>query len=137
MVQRSGPSMVRITRAEYQGLLADRQRLRSFEPGLSVSVNPGSGGALLIDRDASFAVPTNPGAGSVSPIDLDADLAAFIRARLGRLTLHEIAWACYEQFGPDRAPSKSAIHRYWVRLNSRSDVKKERLKSFKGSKSVT
>ena len=61
----------------------------------------------------------NPGYGRRSPIDCDDQLAAFIKPKLGRVALHEIARLCHTEFGPDRAPSKSAIHRYWCRLNEK------------------
>jgi hypothetical protein len=63
------------------------------------------------------SVAPNPGKGSVSPIDRDSELAAFIRPQLGRTGLHAIAAACEARFGKQRAPSKSAIHRSWMRLN--------------------
>jgi len=98
---------VRISRVEYEALLADRERLRALAPGLSVPVNPGFGG--------------------VSPIDRDPELADFIRERLGRMELARIAAVCALRFGPDRAPSKSAVHRFWKRWNRPPRVVKRRL----------
>ena len=64
-------------------------------------------------------VPPNPGhGGGPSPIDLDPELSTFIRERLGRDPLYRIAALCVERFGADRAPSKSAIHRFWMRCNA-------------------
>jgi hypothetical protein len=59
----------------------------------------------------------NPGYGRRSPIDCDDQLTTFIKPKLGRVALHEIARLCRAEFGPNRAPSKSAIHRFWCRLN--------------------
>ncbi|MBB3809917.1 hypothetical protein [Pseudochelatococcus contaminans] len=50
-----------------------------------------------------------------SPIDRDPELATFIASRLGLQTISQIASECRENFGSQRAPSKSAIYRYWIR----------------------
>jgi hypothetical protein len=42
----------------------------------------------------------------------DTEVCDFIKDRLGRLTLTELAAICRERFGPARAPSRSALHRY-------------------------
>lgn len=47
-------------------------------------------------------------------VDEDPDVRTFVEDRLGRLTLDEIVALCREAFG-GRAPSRSAIHRYWQR----------------------
>lgn len=60
--------------------------------------------------------------GTPSPIESDAEVQAFLDDRLGRLTFEEIAAACRRHFGADRAPSRSAIHRYWKRVRSGSVV---------------
>jgi hypothetical protein len=48
-------------------------------------------------------------------IGLDAEVRAFVDDRLGRLTLSEISTECVAAFGKERAPSRSGIHRYWMR----------------------
>ena len=45
----------------------------------------------------------NPGFGGRSPIDSDDELAAFIKPKLGRVGLHEIARLCRFEFGENRA----------------------------------
>ncbi len=49
-------------------------------------------------------------------LDRDPEIAAFVTERLGRMTLADIASKARARFGPDRSPSKSAIHYYWHRL---------------------
>lgn len=100
-------ALITIPRVEYDALLACREQLQRLSNGQSVAVNPGQGGR--------------------SPIEFDPELAAFIRDRLGRDRLTAIAAACRSRFGPSRAPSKSAIHRYWLRLNGRKSTPKRRL----------
>jgi hypothetical protein len=95
---RTAPALMEISAETYRALLVVRDWLAAFEPSRMVSANPG--------------------AGSVSAIDRDPELAAFIRARLGRVRLVDIALECGARFGAGRAPSKSAIHRYWKRLNA-------------------
>jgi len=48
----------------------------------------------------------------------DPDVRAFIDESLARLTFVQLADACRERFGAKRAPSKSAIHRYWLRTRA-------------------
>ena len=98
MVENSGET-VTIPKAEYDALLADRNRLHEVPADPSVPPNPGHGGRP-------------------SPIDLDQEVAAFIRAHLGKEKLARIVELCREQFGTKRAPSMSAVHRYWVRCNA-------------------
>jgi hypothetical protein len=50
-----------------------------------------------------------------SRIDLDPELRAFIHELLPHCTFAEIAAECAKRFGKPRAPSKSAVHRYWQR----------------------
>lgn len=52
-------------------------------------------------------------------IEADPEIRAFIDERLGRLTLEEIAAACRQQFGAERSPARSSIHRYWDRVRRR------------------
>jgi len=54
----------------------------------------------------------------VSPIYRDPEVRDFIEDRLGQWTLKEIHEACRKRFGKSRAPSRSAIHRHWVRMRS-------------------
>lgn len=56
---------------------------------------------------------------SRSPIDRDPEVATFIANRLGRMTFSDIREACLDRFGADRAPSRSAIHLYSIRVASR------------------
>jgi hypothetical protein len=98
-------ALVTLPRAEYDALIASRERLAMIE-------------AIIAEKpeQATFTVPPLPGSGPGSPIDSDPELAAFIREQMGKMKLVEIAAACRARFGAERAPSKSAIHRYWVRL---------------------
>lgn len=97
---------VRIPKTEHQALLACHERLKALESGVPI--------------------PPSPGYGGVSPIDRDPELSAFIRERFGRYFLADIAACCRDQFGTRRAPSKSAIHRFWMRLNGlRSPLKRQ------------
>ncbi len=54
--------------------------------------------------------------GRLSRFDLDPEVAAFVRERLGTMPVVRIADAALARFGPDRAPRKTAICRYWHRL---------------------
>jgi hypothetical protein len=51
----------------------------------------------------------------------DPEVQQFVAAALKTMGFKAIAAACSERFGPERAPSKSAIQRYWIalRLSSR------------------
>jgi hypothetical protein len=53
--------------------------------------------------------------GESSKILGQPDVLPFVQDRVGRLTVDEIVTACRETFG-ERAPSRSAIHRYWQKL---------------------
>ena len=55
-----------------------------------------------------------------SPIDLDIELAAFLAEALQRQIIRDVHAACLARFGPDRTPSKSAIHRFWQRFRAGS-----------------
>lgn len=107
---------VTITRSEHDRLLADRDLLAALQTilvPLTEALAKRSPQAMI----GVTRVSPNPGYGSVSPIDRDPELAAFIRPLLGKSTVQEISDLCRERFGPDRAPSKSAIHRFWKRSN--------------------
>lgn len=52
----------------------------------------------------------------LSKCDLDPEVGTFVRERLGTMTCRSIADQAASMFGRDRAPSKSSIHSYWVRL---------------------
>ncbi len=54
--------------------------------------------------------------GQPSRIVGDPEVRAFIDARLSTMTFVELAEAARVEFGLPRAPSKSAIARYWHRL---------------------
>lgn len=43
----------------------------------------------------------------------DAEVNAFVNSRLQVESFTAVAQECLERFGPLRAPSKSALHRYW------------------------
>jgi len=48
-------------------------------------------------------------------IDADPELAAFVAARIDRMTFHQLAAAVAETFPPARRVGKSAIHAWWQR----------------------
>lgn len=48
-----------------------------------------------------------------SVVKHDPDVKCFVLQCLKTMTFKEAAAACLEKFGKERAPSKSAIHRYW------------------------
>lgn len=50
--------------------------------------------------------------GRPSSIEKDPELEEFILAQSGNQTLQHIVELCVEEFGEERAPSKSALHRY-------------------------
>lgn len=123
---------VTLSKAEHDSLVADRQLLMAVQstlralcgtidrrPDLDMTaLAPGAAERWIAEGVASLPpVPPNPGAGGSSHIDRDPELAAFIRQHLGKTPLPEIPALCRDRFGPDRAPSKSAIHRYWKRCN--------------------
>jgi hypothetical protein len=56
--------------------------------------------------------------GRFSFVNKDPEVAAFLEDRLGRLTVGEARAACLAQFGPDRTPGRSTIHRFWSRLRA-------------------
>lgn len=51
--------------------------------------------------------------GTPSKIRRDSEVRAFVEARLQQTSFQALAEECRERFGRERAPSKSAIHRYW------------------------
>ena len=55
--------------------------------------------------------------GRLSRFDQDPEVAAFVQERLGRMPVVGIAEAALARFGPERAPRKTAISRYWHRLD--------------------
>ena len=58
--------------------------------------------------------------GRLSRFDQDPEVAAFVRARLGTMPVTEIEALVLAEFGPDRAPRKTAIWDYWRRLRAES-----------------
>ena len=56
--------------------------------------------------------------GRPSKIADDAEVRRFVDTALERMTFEAIAAACRARFGVERAPSKSAVHRYWLAYRS-------------------
>lgn len=54
--------------------------------------------------------------GNPSRILSDPDLRAYVDEKLPTMTFEQIVAACREKFGPERAPSKTAIGRYWTSI---------------------
>ena len=54
--------------------------------------------------------------GPLSKCDRDPEVGAFVRERLGTMTITKIAELTQARFGPERAPRKTAIWKYWHRL---------------------
>ena len=52
-------------------------------------------------------------AGHPHKILRDPEIETFVETALPSMTFKAIADACLERFGPERAPRKSAVHRYW------------------------
>lgn len=59
--------------------------------------------------------------GGHSRIDSDPELLAFILGLPAHLTYPQIEAACRAKFGAERAPSKSAVHRFVQRLRYPND----------------
>lgn len=110
---------ITISKAEHAALLKDRELLIAMRDVLETLVHGIAKRSHLAMRGVAPVAP-NPGFGRVSPIDRDPELADFIRSLMGREKLTQIAALCVARFGPDRAPSKSAIHRFWQRCNEPS-----------------
>lgn len=51
-----------------------------------------------------------------SRIENDREIAVFLVERFGLLSLEEIVREGRARFGSDRVPSRSSIHRFWMRL---------------------
>lgn len=58
-------------------------------------------------------LPGNPGR-----LARDPEVRVLVDELLPRMTFAAIAAECRRRFGPDRAPSKSAIGRYWLHLTA-------------------
>ena len=52
-------------------------------------------------------------AGRPHKVLCDPEVEAFVAAALASMTFAVIADACLERFGPQRAPGKSSLARYW------------------------
>lgn len=52
----------------------------------------------------------------VSKIDQDPEIKAYMRAISGPVTIRELRNALIARFGTDRVPSKSALHRYLMKM---------------------
>jgi hypothetical protein len=57
--------------------------------------------------------------GRPSKIAGDPEVRQFVNAAFKTMTFVEIAAACLVRFGPERAPTKSSVHRYWLAVRSR------------------
>ena len=114
MTEQDGSSIT-ISKADYDALLADRQALAGFRDVLRQVLK-----ALEARPRLGLQVRTRPvvvpGPAGRSAIDGDAELSGFIRPLLWHEKLEQIVALCRDRFGPGRAPSRSAIHRYWMRL---------------------
>lgn len=120
---------ITISKTEYDALVADRRALAGFHEVLhqmlqALDARPHRDIQVLVQP---VPVPI-PGPASRSAIDSDVELSIFIRPLLGHETLDRIVESCREHFGPDRTPSKSAIHRFWMRLRHSQSVFKTCLK---------
>lgn len=82
----------------------------------------------LVAISQIVGLPANPGSGQVSPINRDPEVLDFIRSGLGKSNLTDLVRQCRERFGEERTPSKSAVHRFWQRLNGIKPTSKRRLK---------
>ena len=91
----AGVEVVTIPLADYAALLDCRRQLA----------------ALHATRERSTASPR-------SRIGRDPELATFLAECFGRMLLYEAHAAARERFGAKRAPSRSAIDRYWRRLRA-------------------
>ncbi len=49
-------------------------------------------------------------------IELDAAVKTFVDEMLPEMGFVALAQACRDVFGPDRAPSKSTLHKYWQKM---------------------
>ena len=56
--------------------------------------------------------------GSIGKIAGDPALRAYVNRHLKKSTFADLAAKCRERFGAERAPSKSAIGRYWHRTQA-------------------
>lgn len=54
-----------------------------------------------------------------SRVERDPEVAAYLAECLGRMMLKDAYTSCRERFGPDRAPGRTTIQRYWARLRER------------------
>jgi len=60
-------------------------------------------------------------------IMIDPEVRAFVDDAMKRMTFQEVAAAAQEQFGTERAPSPTSVHRYWQsRQNQRGRSRKAR-----------
>jgi hypothetical protein len=59
-----------------------------------------------------------PRFGPVSKVDRDPEVRDFLADRLGRLTLDETIRECRKEFGADRTPGRSSVHKFWSRLRT-------------------
>ncbi|MCR4331510.1 MAG: hypothetical protein NUV34_02190 [Sulfuricaulis sp.] len=50
-----------------------------------------------------------------SKVELDTAVKTFVDETLPEMGFVALAQACRDVFGPGRAPSKSALHRYWLK----------------------
>ena len=69
---------------------------------------------FALAADPPFGWKRRPG--PLSRLDRDPEVGAFVRERLGTVPVAEIVRQARDRFGPERAPGKTAIWRYWRRI---------------------
>lgn len=91
-----------------------RQRYRAVEAS-----HPQHGGDRYL---MNTGTPLQPSAhraahrpGNPSKLD-DPEVRAFVDARIENMTFEELALACLDRFDDGRAPGRSALHRYWKKI---------------------
>lgn len=57
--------------------------------------------------------------GNPSRLTADAELRAYVDRYITKMTFQDLAAKTREQFGADRAVSKSALSRYWLKHKDR------------------
>ncbi len=70
--------------------------------------------------EPKLAVLRDRPAGRPSSIELDPELELFILAQSSSQTIEHIRQLCIKEFGEERAPKRSTLHRYIQKLKYRS-----------------